>query len=99
DPWRGRGHEDLLDLACPDSGLQGRNISLDSLLVFPRDRARTGRLRKRGGTLVRGDKIGKVGITEPRAGADQPFALEAGEALFDICYRTSRSSTWTLSGS
>src|SRR5262249_43978829 len=84
DPWGGRGHEDLLGLACPDSRLQSRNISLHSLFVFPRDRPCTGRLRNRGGTLARGDKIGEVGITEPRAGADYPFALETGEALFDI---------------
>src|SRR5262245_3531575 len=84
DPWGGRGHEDLLDLARPDHGLQGRNIPLHSLFVFPHDWPCTGWLRNRGRTLARGDKIREVGITEPRAGADQPFALEASEAFFDI---------------
>src|SRR5262249_4066658 len=82
DAWGGCSHEDLLDLACPDRGLQSRNIPLYSLFVFPRDWRCTGWLRNRGGTLARGDKIGKVGITEPRAGAYHPFALEASETLF-----------------
>src|SRR5262245_11170363 len=83
-PWGGRSHEDLFDLACSGSGLQGRYIPLHSLLILPRDWACTGRLRNRGGTLARGDKIREVGITEPRASANHPFALKAGEALFDI---------------
>src|SRR5262249_5888239 len=83
-PWGSRGHEDFLDLACPNSGPQSRNIPLHSFFVFPRDRPCTGRLRNRGGALARGDKIREVSITEPRASADQPLALEASEALFDI---------------
>src|SRR5262249_41038256 len=64
--------------------LQSSNILLDGLPVLPCDWTRTGRLRNRGGTLVRLGVFGEVRITQPWACPYDPLTLKAREALFDV---------------